>query len=446
MNATNFVPPSDVDMEQSILCQIMLDPTDAVEYLDSLAADDFYRTSHRKIFETMQGMFGLIGSVGPVELISELGKSGHLEEVGGASYISSLMDTLPPSSTEYAITTVHHMAVRRRAIELCNAGIKRALASGDAVELVDYLQTEFNRLEPSGISANSCVSLSDGITCGLEKWEAAAAAPGSNTGVRTGLRLLDYLTCGFQPTDLIILAARPSMGKTALSVGWALSAAESKKPALFFSLEQSSSQLITRAVSSHSQVNSHKFKTGYFADGELDLVRRASRNLKGLPVVIDDAGGITVQEIRRRARRIARRDKIKIIFVDHLQLVTPGRRSDNRNQELGEITRALKNLAKELSVPVVVLSQLNRNLESRVDKRPRLSDLRESGNIEQDADVVISIYRPEVYGTEMSFEGYSEIALLKHRDGPTGVVISKFSPKNVRFYDLEQDNGKNLLG
>jgi replicative DNA helicase len=438
----DFIPPSDTEIERSILCQIIIDPTDAGEYLDALIPEDFYKASHQSIFAAMQRLSGVAETIGIVELMSDLKGSGLLEKVGGANYLSGLMDEIPPSSTDYAISALRQLAVRRKTLEICNAATKRALTSPDAKGMIDFVQSEIMNLDPDGASSSSCSTMSEEITAGLKRWHHTAKNPGSLTGVPSGMRQLDFLTCGFQKTDLIILAARPSMGKTAMSIGWAIAAAKAGKRVLYFSLEQSKSQLVTRAVAGESRLNSHKFRTGYFSPGDMDRVEQASRSLSPLPISIDDMGGVSAGEIRRKSRRANRKNRIDLVIIDHLQLIASHDRRENRNIELGDITRSLKAMAKELEIPVVVLSQLNRNLENRPDKRPRLSDLRESGNIEQDADLVAFIYRPEHHGLSAGadhFEGYTEIGLAKHRDGPVGVVISKFNQKTVRFFDVERD-------
>lgn len=453
MNEIKF--PSDTDLERSVLCHMLVDASDAQEYYDSLSIDDFYATAHKKIFESMSMLNSCnSGSVSSVELVSNLKAAGKLEECGGASYIASMLDQVTPMSVEMAIKSLRGLGVRRKAIEICHAGYKRAMWDPDAEALSDFLQSEAMRLEVDGGPSSSCAPICDFLKERMVKWEELAKKPSNVSGISCGLKRLDFITCGFQKSDLVILAARPSMGKTAMAIGFMINAAMNGIPSLFFSLEQSSSQLATRAIASDTKLNTMKFKTGYFSPGDLDRVKHSSTKLSGLPIFIDDEGGLTIGEIRRRARKLHRRNKLGMIFIDHLQLISSGSKRENRNNEIGEITRSAKAMAKELELPVIVLSQLNRGLESRPDKRPKLSDLRESGNIEQDADLVLSIYRPAQYDEHASekekdkknlFEGYTEIGVLKHRDGPTGVVSVKFNPKSVRFFDVSLEEEGNVF-
>jgi replicative DNA helicase len=445
--AEAFIYPSDTELEKSILNQILLDAIEAAECMDSLEMGDFFSRANQQIFESMHRIFKSLGAVGIAEVLNDMRSRGTIESCGGTHYILDLMDQVPPVSTSNAVSILKKLSVRRRMIEICNAGLKRALGDPDAIASVDYLQAEAMRLEPEASQGN-CVSMGRELEVGLKRWHKVAAAPGNLTGVCTGVRQLDFMTCGFQPTDLVILAARPSMGKTAMSIGWARAAAESGKRVLYFSLEQSRAQLATRLVSSETHINSHKFKTGYFAPGDINMIEASVRKLADIPFLMDDSAALSASEIRRRTRRVDRKTPVDIVFIDHLQLISSPDSKENRNIELGDITRSLKAMAKELGIPVVVLSQLNRNLESRPDKRPRLSDLRESGSIEQDADVVAFIYRPEHYGLSAEknhFEGYTEISIGKHRDGPTGVVLQKFNPRSVRFFDVEKEQEQRIF-
>ena len=429
----NKLPPQALEIEESVLCSCLMDSNHLEEALDLLEPNDFYRTAHRIIFKTIGFLKFTHGDIDLPLLVTKLREDDALEKVGGATYISRLLDAPMATNIEEYCRKIREKAALRRTIEICNAVTKRCLDDrGNAAEIIDRFQNDINsiQIEQSG---EDIQAFSELMEAAPEKYQELYENKGMLTGIDTGYHELNEYTAGWQKSDLIILAGRPSMGKSSLAENMALN---SKTPTLFYSIEMSKDQLRDKAVSIDSGVNSHKFRSGRFSKEDWNYLTESAKKLHSYPIWIDDRGNLTPLEIKRTTRKYKQKHNIGLVVIDYLQLIQGGA-GENRNLELGDITRTMKIMAKELHLPVIVLSQLNRNLENRTDKRPRLSDLRESGNIEQDADVVCFIYRPRVYNEEEKFEQETQLILAKQRNGPTGTARVGFRPETTEFYNVD---------
>jgi replicative DNA helicase len=432
------LPPQSLEAEMSILGGVLLDNDAINRVLDILVPEDFYRESHRKI---MRAMIELNDHREPCDLITlttVLKKRGELEEVGGAPYLATLVDYVPTAANiAYYSKIVKEKAIARTLITAATEIVTEGYDEQSEIEeLLDKAQKNIfeiceNRIKTPYFQVN--LILKDTIKYIGELYEKKE----STTGVPTGFIDLDLKTAGFQPGDLIIIAGRPSMGKTAFALNIAQYSAihaEPRHSVVIFSLEMSKEQLVTRLLCSESRVDASRLRTGHLVDGDWDKIMRGADKLFEAKIFIDDTPAISVMEMRAKARRLKAEHGIGMIIVDYLQLMRGGASPESRQQEISEISRSLKALAKELSVPVVALSQLNRGLESRNDKRPIMSDLRESGAIEQDADVIMFVYRDEVYNKENpDAKGKAEIIIGKQRNGPIGTVDLTFLGEFTRF-------------
>jgi replicative DNA helicase len=432
------LPPQSIDAEMSILGGILLENEAINRVLDILLPDDFYRESHRKI---MRAMIELNEHREPCDLITLttiLKKRGELEEVGGGAYLATLVDFVPTAANiAYYARIVKEKAIARNLIRAATEIVTDGYDEQSEIEeLLDKAQKTIfeiseNRVKTPYYQLNAILKETIKYIGDLyEKKE-------NTTGVPTGFLDLDHKTAGFQRSDLIIIAGRPSMGKTAFALNIAQYAsvyAEPRYPVAIFSLEMSKEQLVTRLLCSESRVDASRLRTGHLLDGEWDKIMRGAEKLFEAQLFIDDTPAISVLELRAKARRLKAEHDIGMIVVDYLQLMRGSGAPESRQQEISEISRSLKALAKELSVPVVALSQLNRGLESRTDKRPMMSDLRESGAIEQDADVIMFVYRDEVYNKDNpEVRGKAEIIIGKQRNGPIGTVNLTFLGEFTRF-------------
>jgi replicative DNA helicase len=434
------VPPQNIEAEQSILSAILIDNNVLLDVIEVLAAEDFYKSAHQKIYTAIIDLFDKGEPVDLVMLANNLDESGHLEEVGGASYLARLVDTVPMAvnALHYA-KIVRDKASLRRLIEKSNAIAKRCFKDeGNVDEVIDYAETAIYKISEKK-SKQSFYPLSKLILRNIETLEEKQGNRSLVTGVPMGFTLLDNLTSGLQNADLIILAARPSMGKTALALNIARHAAvEANVPVAVFSLEMSKEQLSLRMLCSEARLDSSRLRGGFFSMEDWHRLTDSAGVLSESPIFIDDTPNLTAMEIRAKARRLKMDKNIGLIVIDYLQLMQGRSSAERRDLEISEISRALKALAKELDLPVLALSQLNRMLEQRNDKRPRLSDLRESGALEQDADVVAFIYRDEIYNTDENNpkKGTADIILAKQRNGPIGEVTLAFLNSYTRFENL----------
>ncbi len=419
------IPPQQIEAEQSLLGGIMVDSSGLPAALEILKGDEFYKESHRIIFTAFQDLFEKNEPIDILTVTNLLDNRKQLEGVGGASYLATLIDAMPASSNVGAYAKiVSEKAVLRRLIQTANEILSFAYGGGkSSEEVLDAAEAAIFKVAERRIR-NSYFPLKEVIKKNIESIERYQEYRESVTGVTSGYRDLDKLTAGFQKSDLIILAARPSMGKTALGLCITRNAAmEAGVPVGFFSLEMSKEQLAMRLLCSEARVDSHKIRTGFLSRQECGKLLQAAGLYMDVPIYIDDTPGISTLELRAKARRMMADQGLGLIVVDYLQLMR-GRSVERREQEISEISRSLKGLAKELDIPVIALAQLNRKVEERTDKRPMLSDLRESGAIEQDADVIAFIYRDEVYSKAACKEpGVAEIIIGKQRNGPAGETV-----------------------
>ncbi len=439
------VPPHSVEAEQAVVGGLMLAPEALDHVSDLLDAEDFYRRDHRLIYEAICALSGRNKPFDVVTLGEWFDAGGQSEQIGGAAYLIELASTTPSAANIDAYAQiVREKAILRRLIDAGTQIVNDGFQPGQAPirEVLDQAeQRVFTIAEMGEKGRKDYVSLREAMKDAFQLLQERYENQSDVTGLATGFTDLDQMTAGLQPTDLIILAARPSMGKTTLAVNMAEYAAiKSKKAVVVFSMEMSASQLAFRLISSMGRVNAQHLRTGRLADEDWSRVNSAIRMLSDVKLFIDDKPGLTPIELRGRARRLKRDHDLGLIVVDYLQLMQVQGTQENRATEIAEISRSLKALAKELKVPVIALSQLNRSLESRNDKRPVMSDLRESGGIEQDADVIMFIYRDEVYNKDkLDNKGLAEIIIAKQRNGPTGSVNLRFAGEFTRFDNLAHE-------
>ena len=437
------LPPQNIEAEESIISAILIDNNTLLDVIETLAPEDFYRTAHQKIYAAITDLFDKAEPIDLVTLANRLKEKGHLDQIGGASYLAKLVDTVPMAvNAQHYAKIVHDKAALRRLIEKANAIVKRCFEErGNADEVIDFAEAAV--FEISEKKARQAFSpLSKIILSNIETLEEKQGNRSLVTGVPTGFNQLDNMTSGLQNSDLIILAARPSMGKTALALNIARNAAvEANIPVAIFSLEMSKEQLSLRMLCSEARIDSSRLRGGFFSMEDWHRLTDAAGVLSDAPIYIDDSASLSAMEIRAKARRLKMDKNIGLIIIDYLQLMQGRASAERRDLEISEISRGLKALAKELVLPVMALSQLNRMLEQRTDKRPRLSDLRESGALEQDADVVAFIYRDEVYNKDEDNpnKGVAEILLSKQRYGPTGDVFLSFLNSFTRFENLASE-------
>ncbi|MGA2026312.1 MAG: replicative DNA helicase [Syntrophobacteraceae bacterium] len=434
------IPPQQIEAEQSLLGGIMVDSLGLPSALEVLKGDEFYKESHRIIFTAIQDLFERNEPVDILTVTNLLEERKLLESVGGASYIAALTDAMPTSSNVAAYAKIiNEKAVMRRLIQSANEIISFAYGGGkNSEEVLDSAEAAIFRIAERKIR-NSYFPLKDVIKKNIETIERYQEYRETVTGVPSGYKELDKLTAGFQKSDLIIIAARPSMGKTALGLCIAKNAAkDSGIPVGFFSLEMSKEQLAMRLLCSEARVDSHKIRSGFLSRQECGKLLQAAGVFMDVPIYIDDTPGISPLELRAKARRIMSDQGLGLVVVDYLQLMRGRETAERREQEISEISRSLKGLAKELDIPVIAIAQLNRKVEERADKRPLLSDLRESGAIEQDADVIAFIYRDEVYAKNACKEpGVAEIIIGKQRNGPSGETVKlAYISTYTRFENL----------
>jgi replicative DNA helicase len=434
------VPPQNVEAEESVLGAMMLSPGAIAAVTEVLDASDFYRESHAKVFRAARDLYARGDPVDAITLVDELEERGELDAVGGRSRIHELATLVPATANagHYA-RIVREMATLRGLIragtEISQLGWERP---GDAADLVDRAEQVVFELAQQRVSTEFD-HIETLLKESFERITALYEAGAEITGTPSGFRDLDRLTSGFQPGNLVIAAARPSMGKSAFGLCIAANlAVRAGVPVALFTLEMSKAEVTQRLMCSEAKVESQRLRTGKLAPDDWPRLTAACDKLMKAPIYVDDAGSITMMEIRSKARRLKSKEpKLGLIIVDYLQLMTSGASAENRVQEVSQISRSLKILARDLDVPILAMSQLSRAVEQRHDKRPVLSDLRESGSLEQDADLVFFIYRDEYYnGEESDQQGLAEIILSKHRNGPTGTERLSFLKRYAKFADL----------
>ena len=445
---TGRIQPQAVMLEEAILGAIMIDKDAFPSVVEVLRPESFYLEKHKIIYKIMSDLFGKLQPIDLLTVHEALKKEMLLDQVGGLNYLVELSNKVSSAANiEFHARIVAQKFIQRELIKVSTQIIKDSFEdSKDVLEILDDAEKGLYSISDQNLNTGY-ESISAILVTAKKEIEAASQNATGLTGVTTGFKHLDKLTNGWQPSDLIIIAARPAMGKTAFVLSLAKNAAESGKGVAVFSLEMSSVQLVTRIISMEAAISSTKLRNGQLSEEEWKKLHTAIDRMSQVPIYIDDTPGINIYEMRAKCRRLKQNHDIKMIVVDYLQLMTsaPNERKGNREQEISAISRALKGIAKELHVPVIALSQLSRAVESRGgEKRPQLSDLRESGAIEQDADIVSFIYRPMYYGLEGQNldqdRNVTEIIVAKHRNGGLDTVQLKFIPENVSFVDYEEDN------
>jgi replicative DNA helicase len=431
------VPPHNLEAEESLLGAMLLSRDAIAVAIERCSAADFYKPSHAQIYGAITALYGQGEPADAVTVAEELRRAGVLEEIGGAAMLGSLQSNTPAISSagRYARIVEENSLLRRLigvAQEIAEIGyglpddVTMAIDQAEAM-VFDVAQRR---------SADSIVSLHDLLGRSLDRLEELYDRGETITGVPTGYTDLDEHLSGLQPSNLVVVGGRPSMGKTAFALGLAANAAMLGTPVLFFSLEMSHLEVAQRVLCAEARVDATRMRNGRLLEADWPKISSAIGRIGGAPLHIDDNPNATVMDIRAKARRMRARDGLGLVVVDYLQLMSGRMNAENRQVEISEISRGLKILARELEIPVVALSQLSRGLESRSDKRPMLADLRESGAIEQDADVVMFIYRDEIYNPESPDRGAAEIHIAKHRNGPTGAVQLAFVTNYARFANM----------
>jgi len=434
-------PPHSVEAEQAVLGGLMLDANAWDAVADIVSAGDFYRRDHRLIFEAIAEVAEIRGACDAVTISEHLERKGRLEEVGGLAYLGTIARDTPSAANVRAYAEI----IRERSVlrQLATAGSEIAAAAIDgrgrqASELVDEAERRvFEIAERGSRGKTGFRAVRDILPETIDRLDTLHQSPGEIRGVPTGFTLLDKKTAGLQPGDLVVIAGRPSMGKSPLAVNIAEYAAiEKGVAAAIFTMEMSSEQMTLRMISSLGRVSATHLRTGQFSDEDWSRIQGAMAQLSNAPIYLDESPGLTPTDLRARARRLKRERGLGLVIVDYLQLMQVPGTKENRATEISEISRSLKALAKELSVPVIAISQLNRAVEQRTDKRPVMSDLRESGAIEQDADLILLIYRDEVYDQNTTRRGIANIIIAKQRNGPTGEIDLTFLGEYTRFENM----------
>ena len=434
------IPPHDIEAEQAVLGSMLTDKDAVIAAMEVLNPESFYREDDKLVYEAMQNLFSKAEPIDIITLKNELQAMSKLEQVGGIEYLANLPEKSPTSANvQKYINIVEEKATLRQLIKTANELIDLGYSEdADVEDIMDSAERKiFNIMQDKNQKGYS--QIKDILVESFTKLEELYNRKQHVTGVPTGFADLDYKTAGLHGSELILLAARPAMGKTAFALNIATNAAlRAKTPVAIFSLEMSKDQLVNRILCSEAMVDSNKVRTGKLEDDDWTKLASSIGPLSESEIVIDDTPGITVNEIRTKCRKLKIEKNIGLVIIDYLQLVTgSNKRVGSREQEIAEISRSLKILAKELNVPVIALSQLSRAVEQRTDHRPMLSDLRESGSIEQDADIVIFLYRDEVYDKESSKKGIAEVIIAKQRGGSTGTVELLWMGNYTKFLNLE---------
>ncbi len=432
------LPPHNIEAEQSVLGSLLIDRDAIIRVASYVKAEDFYFSANGTVYQAILDLYNRREPTDFLTLSDELERRSVLDEIGGVGYLSSLLNAVPTAvHVEYYGRIVERTATLRRLIDagthIVGIGFQDNLDAADALDSAEQaLFTVSQRRQTKDFQ-----SIADVLDKFFDQLDYLQQNRGEVVGVPTGFSDLDKLTGGLQRSDLLILAARPSMGKSALALGVAYGAAvQHGRKVGIFTLEMSAEQMVQRLLSTETGVDSHRLRLGNIDDSEWDRISRAFGRLAEAEIYIDDSANASIMDVRSKARRLQAEQGLDLIIVDYLQLMS-GRRTENRVAEISEISRGLKGLARELNIPVIALSQLSRAVETRADHRPMLSDLRESGSIEQDADIVMFIYRDDKYDENSEKKGIAEIIIAKHRNGPVGSVNLRFFERTARFADLE---------
>jgi replicative DNA helicase len=430
-------PPQDIAAEQCVLGGMMLSKDAIADVVEVLRGPDFYKPAHQAVYDAIIDLYGRGEPADAVTVAAELSKRGEIARIGGAPYLHTLISSVPTAANAgYYAKIVQERAILRRLVEAGTRIVQLAYSTGDADDVVDQAQAEVYAVTERRASEDY-LRLSEIMEGALDEIDAINSRGGQLTGVPTGFADLDQLTNGLHPGQLVIVAGRPSLGKSALAVDFLRSAAiKHGLPSCIFSLEMGRNEITMRLLSAESRVPLHSMRSGTMTDQDWTRLARRMGEVSSAPLFIDDSPNMSLMEIRAKCRRLKQRHDLRLVIVDYLQLMSSPRRVENRQQEVSEFSRSLKLLAKELDVPVVALSQLNRGPEQRADKKPQLSDLRESGSLEQDADVVILLHREDAYERESPRAGEADLIVAKHRNGPTATVTVAFQGHYSRFVDM----------
>lgn len=437
------VPPQNLEAEQAVLGAILLEAEALITAMEHLRAEDFYSVAHQRIFDAVVELNDDNKPLDLVTLMSRLQDRGELEEIGGVSYLAKLSGAVPTAANvEYYAQIVAEKAMLRRLIRTATQIVSNGYAEGEDVgSLLNDAEQRILELS-NRRAAHGFISIRDVLMEVFEKVEHLYNHKGGVTGIPSGFPDLDKMTSGFQRSDLIIVAARPSVGKTAFALNIAQNVAvRAGETVAIFSLEMSAAQLVQRMICAESNVDAGRMRTGFLEGDDWEKLSMAIGSLSEAQVYIDDTPGITVADIRAKCRRLKKEKGLGMILIDYLQLIQGrGKAGDNRQQEVSEISRTLKQIARELEVPVIALSQLSRGVEQRQDKRPMMSDLRESGSIEQDADIVSFLYRDDYYDKETEKKNIIEIIIAKQRNGPVGTVELVFLKQFNKFVSIDRQH------
>jgi replicative DNA helicase len=435
-------PPQDLGAEQSVLGGMLLSKDAIADVVEVLRPGDFYRPAHQSVYDCVLDLYGRGEPADPITVGAELERRGELRRVGGAPYLHTLIATVPTAANaSYYAEIVAEKAILRRLVEagtrIVQLGYQGAEGS-DVNEVVDRAQSSIYEVTERRTSEDY-VSLEELLQPTMDEIDAIASRGGSSLGVPTGFADLDEVTNGLHPGQMIIIAARPGVGKSTLGLDFSRSCSiKHGLSSVIFSLEMSRTEIVMRMLSAEAKIRLADMRGGRMTDDDWTRLARRMSEISEAPLFIDDSPNMTMMEIRAKARRLKQRNDLKLIIVDYLQLMTSGKRVESRQQEVSEFSRQLKLLAKELEVPVIAISQLNRGPEQRSDKRPMLADLRESGSLEQDADMVMLIHRPDAWERDDPRAGEADLILAKHRAGPQATVTVAHQLHYSRFADLAQ--------
>jgi replicative DNA helicase len=431
-------PPHYLAAEQCVLGGMLLSKDAISDVLEVIKGTDFYRPAHQIVHEVILDLYGRGEPADAVTVAAELTRRGDIGRMGGAPYLHTLIASVPTAANAgYYARIVRERAILRRLVEVGTRIVQLGYSGdGDADELVDRAEAEVYGVTDHRVSEDYAL-LSEIMPGALDEIEAIGSRGGSLTGVPTGFADLDALTNGLHPGQMVVIAARPAIGKSTLALDFARSAAiHAGMTTVIFSLEMSRNEITMRLLSAEARVGLHAMRTGQLGDEDWTRLARRMSEVADSPLFIDDSPNMSMMEIRAKCRRLKQRNDLKLVIIDYLQLMSSPKRVENRQQEVSELSRSLKLLAKELGVPVIALSQLNRGPEQRTDKRPMLSDLRESGSIEQDSDMVILLHREDAYERESPRAGEADLIIAKHRNGPTATVTVAFQGHYSRFVDM----------
>jgi replicative DNA helicase len=438
--APDRTPPQDVAAEQSVIGAMLLSKDAIADVVEFLREADFYRPAHQLVYGTILDLYGRGEPADAVTVSAELTRIGELGRVGGAPYIHTLVASVPTAANAgYYARIVQERAVLRRLVEAGTRIVQMGYAGdGDVDMIVDRAQAAVYDVTDKR-NSEDYLSLLEIMPGTLEEIEAIASRGGVLAGVPTGFAELDALTNGLHPGQMIIIAARPAIGKSTVGLDLARSASiRHGLTSAIFSLEMSRNEIAMRLLSAEASIALNHLRAGTMSDGDWQKLARKMGAVSGAPLFIDDSPNMTMMEIRAKCRRLKQRHDLRLVVIDYLQLMSSGKKVESRQQEVSEFSRALKLLAKELQVPVIAISQLNRGPEQRTDKRPMMSDLRESGSLEQDADMVILLHREDAYERESPRAGEADFIVAKHRNGPTSTVTVAFQGHYSRFVDMAQ--------